>query len=131
MVVDLIYDITITIKTEDKQANGTSFVVKLIEYKLQTTRCPSIIWVQLADKKTEIETRMKYKKRGQYQKNIDDYLTPIFDVNRSFTYNSKTFQRVQFRLQPSAGRTRGVQYVMKTSQFIQKFYIYTLHNYFP
>ena len=26
--------------------------------------------------------------------------------------------------------TRGVQYVMKTAQYIQKFYIYTLHNYF-
>ena len=26
--------------------------------------------------------------------------------------------------------TRGVQYVMKTAQYISKFYIYTLHNYF-
>ena len=26
--------------------------------------------------------------------------------------------------------TRGVQYVMKTAQYIPKFYIYTLHNYF-
>ena len=26
--------------------------------------------------------------------------------------------------------TRGVQYVMKTAQYIQKFYIYTLRNYF-
>ena len=25
---------------------------------------------------------------------------------------------------------RGVQYVMKTAQYIPKFYIYTLHNYF-
>ena len=28
------------------------------------------------------------------------------------------------------GGTRGIQYVMKTAQYIQKFYIYTLHNYF-
>ena len=26
--------------------------------------------------------------------------------------------------------TRGVQYVMKTAQYIPKFYIYTLRNYF-
>ena len=26
--------------------------------------------------------------------------------------------------------TRGVQYVMKTAQYIPTFYIYTLHNYF-
>ena len=26
--------------------------------------------------------------------------------------------------------TRGVQYVMKTAQYVQKFYIYTLCNYF-
>ena len=26
--------------------------------------------------------------------------------------------------------TRGVQYVMKTAQYIPKFYLYTLHNYF-
>ena len=26
---------------------------------------------------------------------------------------------------------RGVQYVIKTAQYVPKFYIYTLHNYFP
>ena len=36
-VVDMTYDLTIYIKTEDGLANGASCVVKLIEYKLQTT----------------------------------------------------------------------------------------------
>jgi hypothetical protein len=105
VVVDMIYDLTVNIKTEDGLANGASCVVKLIECKLQTTTRPSIIWVQFDDKKTGTETRTKYKNRGLYHNNIDDNWTPIFDINRSFTYNRKTFQRVQFPLQPSAGRS--------------------------
>ncbi|MCG7875518.1 MAG: AAA family ATPase [Candidatus Thiodiazotropha endolucinida] len=105
VVVDMIYDLTINIKTEDGLANGASCVVKFIEYKLQTTRRPSIIWVQFDDKNAGMETRSKYRNRGLYHSTIDDNWTPIFDVNRSFTYNRKTFQRVQFPLQPSAGRS--------------------------
>ena len=40
--------------------------------------------------------------------------------------NQKIFYIVVISFQP----TRGVQYVMKTAQYVTKFYIYTLHNYF-
>ncbi|XP_053376955.1 uncharacterized protein LOC123529214 [Mercenaria mercenaria] len=105
VVVDMIYDLTVNIKTEDGLPNGASCVVKLIEYQLETTRRPSIIWVQFDDKIAGMETRIKYKNKGLYHNNIDDNWTPIFDVIRSFTYNRKTFQRVQFPLQPSTGRS--------------------------
>ena len=39
-------------------------------------------------------------------------------------------QRCYGRHNVSRTSTRGVQYVMKTAQYIPKFYIYTLHNYF-
>jgi hypothetical protein len=32
-------------------------------------------------------------------------LDPTFDITRTFTYNKKTFERIQFPLQPSAGRS--------------------------
>ena len=37
---------------------------------------------------------------------------------------------LQFVIVVFHDHTRGVQYVMKTAQYIPKFYIYTLHNYF-
>lgn len=104
VVVDMIYDLTVNINTEDGLANGASGVVKFIEYKQETNR-PSIIWIQFDDQKAGMETRVRYKNRGLYHNRINDSWTPIFDTEQSFTYNRKTFQRIQFPLQPSAGHS--------------------------
>ena len=105
VVVNMIYDLTVNINTEDGLANGASGVVKFIEYKQRETNRPSIIWVQFDDLNAGMETRVRYKNRGLYHSRINDSWTPIFDTERSFTYNRKTFQRIQFPLQPSAGRS--------------------------
>ena len=39
-----------------------------------------------------------------YSTNIDKTWTPIFDIQRTFIYNFKTYQRIQFPLKPSAGK---------------------------
>ena len=48
-------------------------------------------------------------------------------INRKFIF----LTNIPF-ISPREARksTRGVQYVMKTAQYIPKFYIYTLNNYF-
>ena len=39
------------------------------------------------------------------EQNIDKSWTPVFDIKRSFFYNRRTFERVQFPLRPSAAKT--------------------------
>ncbi|XP_060603693.1 uncharacterized protein LOC132756597 [Ruditapes philippinarum] len=105
IVVGMLYDLTVNTNTEDGLANGASCVVKFIEYKLKETQRPSIIWVQFVDLKAGCGTRLKYKNRGFYHTQINENWTPTFDITRTFTYNKKTFERIQFPLQPSAGRS--------------------------
>ena len=40
-----------------------------------------------------------------YTPNIDPKWTPIFEVNRNFMYNYKSYQRIQFPLKASAAKT--------------------------
>ena len=85
--------------------NGASCVVKKIENKQAETSRPSIIWVQFDDQRIGIERRSKYHSRGFYHGSIDQNWTPIFDTERTFQYRQNAIQRIQFPLQPAAGRT--------------------------
>ena len=57
------------------------------------------------DKHTGFERKRKYQNRGFYHIGIDDSWAPIFDIERTFAYRRNTIQRIQFSLEPSAGRT--------------------------
>ncbi|MCG8076810.1 MAG: AAA family ATPase [Candidatus Thiodiazotropha taylori] len=105
MAVGMVYDITVNINVEDGLTNGSTCVAKYIEHKMEATDRPSIIWVLFDDPGIGISTREKSLNRGLYSSNIDHAWTPIFDIERSFIYNFKTYQRIQFPLKPSAGKT--------------------------
>ncbi|XP_060561861.1 uncharacterized protein LOC132721554 [Ruditapes philippinarum] len=105
VVIGMIYDLTVNIDTEDGLTNGASCVVKHIEYKQTETNRPSIIWVKFDDARIGSERRKKYHARGFYNDCINGSWTPIFDIERTFPYRQKTINRIQFPLQPSAGRT--------------------------
>ena len=105
VVVGMIYDLTVNLDTEDGLTNGASCVVKFVEYKQAGIDRPSIIWVMFNDKHTGFEKRRKYQNRGVYNTGIDDSWTPISDKERTFAYRRNTIQRIQYPLQPSAGRT--------------------------
>ena len=45
------------------------------------------------------------KYRGLYNSNIQEEWTPVFDVQRTFILNYKTYQRIQFPLKAAAGKT--------------------------
>lgn len=79
--------------------------MKYVEYKQCETNRPSIVWVQFHDASVGKETRTKYRNRQFYHNAINETWTPVFDIERSFIYNRKTFHRIQFPLQPSAGRS--------------------------
>ncbi len=102
IAVDMLYDISVNLDVTDGMTNGASCVVKYIEYKHSKLR-PAIVWVLFPDSKIGISRRHQY--RHLFSTNIKTTWTPIFEAKRTFVYNRKTYERVQFPLQPSAGKT--------------------------
>ena len=103
VATNMIYDITINLDVNDGIANGSSCIVKFIENRIPQTTRPSIVWVLFNDLSIGSNTRQKYK--HLYHREIDPSWTPIFEVNRNFLYNYKSFQRTQFPLKPAAAKT--------------------------
>ena len=102
IAVDMIYDISLNLDVADGLTNGATCVVKHIEYR--TSQCrPAIIWVLFKDPKIGISRRNQY--RHLFSSRVDGTWTPIFEVKRTFIFNKKTYERVQFPLQASAGKT--------------------------
>ncbi|XP_062570615.1 uncharacterized protein LOC134232646, partial [Saccostrea cucullata] len=102
IAVDMLYDISVNLAVTDGLTNGASCVVKYIEYKESQLR-PAIVWVLFADSSIGISRRHQY--RHLYSTNVNTAWTPVFEAKRTFVYNRKTYERVQFPLQPSAGKT--------------------------
>ena len=87
----------------DGLTNGATGVVKYIDYRMEETDRPSIIWVLFDDPRIGRTAREKYRKL--YNTNIQREWTPIFDVQRIFIVNYKTYQRIQFPLTPASGKS--------------------------
>ena len=99
----MIYDIAVNLDVNDGLANGSTCIAKRIEYRMHQSKRPSIVWVLFDDEKIGSCARQKY--RHLYTPNIDTKWTPIFEVNRNFMYNYKSYQRIQFPLKASAAKT--------------------------
>ena len=50
-------------------------------------------------------TREKYFQRGLYNSNIQRDWTPVFEVERTYVYRFKMYQRIQFPLRAAAAKT--------------------------
>ena len=105
VAVGMIYVMTVNVDVEDGLTNGSTGIVKLIEYRMEGTNRPSIIWVLFDHSRIGRSTRERYFNRGFYNANIERDWTPVFDVERTFIYNYKTYQRIQFPLKPAAAKT--------------------------
>ena len=103
VVVGMIVVITANVDVEDGLTNGATGVVKLIDYRMKGTNRPSIIWVLFDDPRIGRSAREKY--RAFYNSSIQREWTPVFDVQRTFILNYKTYQRIQFPLRPVSGKT--------------------------
>ncbi|XP_069136358.1 uncharacterized protein [Argopecten irradians] len=102
VAVNMIYDISVNIDVADGLTNGSTCVVKHIEYKYSAVR-PAIVWVLFGEEKIGAMRRHQYQ--HLFGNNIETSWTPIFETKRTFMYNRKTFERIQFPLQPSAAKT--------------------------
>ena len=103
--VGMKYNISVNVNVEDGLANGTTGKVKFIEYKIEGSNRPSIIWMKFEDPRIGKATREKYFQKGFYNSNIQTDWTPIFEVERTFLYKCKMYQRIQFPLRPAAAKT--------------------------
>ena len=99
----MIYDIAVNLDVNDGLANGSTCIAKRIEYRMHQSKRPSIVWVLFEDEQIGSCARQKYS--HLYTPNIDPKWTPIFEVNRNFMYNYKSYQRIQFPLKASAAKT--------------------------
>ena len=103
--VGMKYNISVNVNVEDGLANGATGKAKFIEYKIEGSNRPSIIWMKFDDPRIGKATREKYFQRGFYDSNIQRDWTPIFEVERTFLYKYKMYQRIQFPLRPAAAKT--------------------------
>lgn len=103
LAIGMIYDITVNIDVTDGLTNGSSCTVFLVENGLPGVSRPSIVWVKFLDSAVGRIARQKY--RHLFHDDVMDDWTPIFDCQRSFVFNSTTYQRIQFPLRPAAGKT--------------------------
>ena len=51
------------------------------------------------------KAREKYFQRGSYNSNIQRKWTPVFEVERTYVYKFKMYQRTQFPLRAAAAKT--------------------------
>ena len=103
VVVGMIVVHTANVDVEDGLTNGATGVVKQIDFRMEGTNRPSIIWVLFDDPRVGRSTREKYRKL--YNSSIHTDWTPVFDVQRTFIVNYKTYQRIQFPLTPASGKS--------------------------
>ena len=89
LVVGMIV-MTVNVDAEDGLTNGATGVVKHTDYRIEGTNRPSIIWVLFDDPRVGRSAREKY--RTLYNSSIHREWTPVFDVQRTFITNYKTYQ---------------------------------------
>ena len=103
LVVGMIVTHTANVDVDDGLTNGATGVVKYIDYRMEETNRPSIVWVLFDDPRIGRTTREKYRKL--YNININSEWTPVFDVQRTFIVNYKIYQKIQFLLTPASGKS--------------------------
>ena len=92
VVVGMIVVHTANVDVEDGLTNGATGVVKHIDFRwMEGTNRPSIIWVLFDDPRVGKAIREKNKKF--YNSSIHSDWTPVFETQRTFIVNYKTFQK--------------------------------------
>ena len=105
VAVGMKYVMSVNVSVEDGLTNGATGEVKLVEYKIESSNRPSIIWMKFDDPRIGKATREKYFQRGFYNSNIQRDWTPVFEVERTYVYRFKMYQRIQFPLRAAAAKT--------------------------
>ena len=100
------YDLTTNIDVTDGLTNGAECVIENIDYRVENSTRPSIIWVSFPH--PDIGRNMRRENAHLYKATIDRNWTPLLEVTRQFRVNKKSqvqILRRQFPLRPAAAKT--------------------------
>ena len=83
IATDAKYDLTANVDVPDGLINGAECIIKNIDYRVEKSSRPSIIWVSFPD----IDMVRKQRKENAHlynKKNINKNWTPILEIARQF-----------------------------------------------
>ena len=108
VAVGMKYVMSVNVNVEDGLTNGATGVLKFVEYKIEGSNRPSIIWMKFVVPRIGKATREKYFQKGFYNSNIQRDSTAVFEVERTCIYRFKMYQRIQFPLRAAAATAKTV-----------------------
>ena len=100
------YDLTNNIDVTDGLTNGAECVIENIDYRVDNSNRPSIIWVSFPH--PDIGKKQRRENSHLYKTNMNINWTPVLEVTRQFRINKKSqvqILRRQFPLRPAAAKT--------------------------
>ena len=103
------YDLTTNVDVTDGLTNGAECVIKCIDYRVENSSRPSIIWVLFPD--ADIGKKQRRENAHLYyntKESIDRMWTPILEVTRQFRIHRRTQAQIlrrQFPLRPASAKT--------------------------
>ena len=100
------YDLTTNVDVTDGLTNGAECVIENIDYRVENSTRPSVIWVSFPH--SEIGQKQRREYRHLYKGTINKNWTPVLEVTRQFRINKKNqvqILRHQFPLRPAAAKT--------------------------
>ena len=123
---------TANVDVEDGLTNGATGVVKHIDFRwMERTNRSSIIWILFDDPR--VGRAIREKNKTFHNASIHSDWTPVFETQRTFIVNYKTFQRSQFPVTPASGKTvwkaEGAtvdMVVVDVSQTQRKYHMFTV-----
>ena len=90
--VDSKYDLTTNVDVSDGLTNGTECVIKSIDYRVENSLRPSIIWVLFPNDYIGRKQRMENK--HLFKTGIDKNWTPILEITRQFRISKKCIVQI-------------------------------------
>ena len=102
------YDLTTNIDVTDGFTNGAECVIENIDYRVENSTRPSIIWVSFPHPDIHVGRNLRRENAHLYKTTIERNWTPLLEVTRQFRINKKTqvqILRRQFPLRPAAAKT--------------------------
>lgn len=103
--LDSKYDLTSNVDITDGLTNGTECVINSIDYRVENSTRPSIIWVFFP--KNDSGKKQRRENKHLYNTNIDKNWTPVLEITRKFRISKKALVhnlKRQFPLRPAAAK---------------------------
>ena len=100
------YDLTTNVNVTDGMTNGAECVVEEIDYSVENSTRPSIIWVSFPQ--ASIGQNDRNELAQLFTKNINTTWTPILEITRQFKISKRhqcQILRRQYPLRPAAAKT--------------------------